>query len=112
MVNTKMGAAFVAASVAFGAGTAQGETCATMCAIPAQRMSASQMKAVEGKAHISLLVASKGVVLPAQALMATQAAAPTPKNDGAGNSPTFARSPSRDAAAFDFLPPPSTPTRG
>lgn len=112
MISKKVSAALVVASMAFGASAAQAESFATLGAIPTQPMSAAQMKSVEGKVHIYLLVESRGVELPAQGEAATRAAAPTPQNGGAGNSPTFARSPSRDAAAFDFLPPPPTPTRG
>lgn len=97
--------ALAAASMAFAAGAAQAEPLATLGAIPAQKMSVTQMKSVEGKAHIYLLVESKGVELPAQGEAATRAAAPTPESG------MFRRSPSRDAAAFDFLPTPSTPTR-
>lgn len=105
MVTTKMGVALVAASMVFGASAAQAESFAIMGAIPAKAMSAEQMKAVEGKAHIYFLVEERGVELPAQGEAATRAAAPTPESG------LFRRSPSRDAAAFDFLPPPPTPTR-
>ncbi len=105
MVNKKLGIALVAASMAFGASAAQAESFAIMGAMPAQPLSAKQMKAVEGKAHIYLLVEERGVELPAQGEAATRAAAPTPESG------LFRRSPSRDAAAFDFLPPPPTPTR-
>ena len=105
MVNKKLGITLVAASIAFGASAAQAETFAIMGAMPAQPLSAKQMKAVEGKQHIYLLVEERGVELPAQGEAATRAAAPTPESG------MFRRSPSRDAAAFDFLPPPPTPTR-
>lgn len=105
MINKKLGVAVLAASMAFGASAAQAESFSTMGAIPAQPMSATQMKSVEGKQHIYLLVEENGVELPAQGEAATRAAAPTPESG------KFRRSPSRDAAAFDFLPPPSTPTR-
>lgn len=112
MAVKKVGIALVAVSMIIGANAAQADSFATLGTIPVAPMSATQMKSVEGKAHIYLLVESKGVELPARAEEATRAAAPTPQNGGAGNSPTFRRSPSRDAAAFDFLPPPPTPTRG
>ena len=113
MHSNKIGLALVAGVLAAVSATgATAQSFKTLGAVPAQTMSAEQMKAVEGKAHIYLLVESNGVELPAQGEAATRAAAPTPQNGGAGNSPTFARSPSRDAAAFDFLPPPPTPTRG
>lgn len=113
MTTKKIGLALVAGALAaVGTTGATAKSFETLGAIPAQAMSAEQMKAVEGKAHIYLLVENNGVELPAQGEAATRAAAPTPQNGGAGDSPTFARSPSRDAAAFDFLPPPPTPTRG
>jgi len=112
MVDNKVSVALLAASMVFGASAAQAESFATMGAIPAQPLSVTQMKSIEGKQHIYLLVESKGVELPEQGEAATRAAAATPQNGGAGGSPTFRRSPSRDAAAFDFLPPPPTPTRG
>ena len=105
MVNKKVGIALIAASMTFGTSAAQAEFFAIMGAIPAQPLSAKQMKSVEGKQHSYLLVESKGVELPAQGEAATRAAAPTPESG------MFRRSPSRDAAAFDFLPPPATPTR-
>lgn len=64
---------------------------------PAAPLSASEMKSVEGKAHVYLLVESKGVELNAKAEAATRAAAPTPMGGD------FARTPSREATAFDFL---------
>ncbi len=112
MIDKKMSLALAAALVAVSAGAANAEPVGILGAIPAAPMSEEQMKAVEGKAHVYLLVESRGVELPAQGEAATRAAAPTPQNGGNGNSPTFARSPSRDAAAFNFLPPPPTPTRG
>lgn len=105
MFNKKVGIALIAASMAFGTSAAQAESFAIMGAVPAQQLSAKQMKSVEGKQHIYLLVESKGVELPAQGEAATRAAAPTPESG------MFRRSPSRDAAAFNFLPPPPTPTR-
>lgn len=105
MLSKKIGLTFVAASMAFANSAAQAETFSAMGAIPAQPMTAKQMKAVEGKVHIYLLVEERGVELPAQGEAATRAAAPTPESG------KFRRSPSRDAAAFDFLPPPPTPTR-
>lgn len=112
MINTKMSLALSAAMIAVSAGAVQAEPMGILGEISAAPMSEEQMKSVEGKAHIYFLVESRGVELPAQGEAATRAAAPTPSNDGNGKSPTFARSPSRDAAAFNFLPPPPTPTRG
>lgn len=112
MITKKTSVAVLAASMVFGAGAAHAGTFSIMGSIPAQPLSAAQLKSVEGKAHIYLLVENRGVELPAQGEAATRAAAPTPQNGGAGESPMFRRSPSRDAAAFDFLPPPPTPTRG
>ena len=94
----------IAASIVFGASAAQAESLTTMGKISAQPMSAEQMKAVEGKAHIYFLVDSK-VEVSAAVEAVLRAAAPTPESG------LFRRSPSRDAAAFDFLPPPPTPTR-
>ena len=112
MMNKKMGVALLVASMAFGTSAAQAESFSTMGAISATPLSATQMKSVEGKQHVYLLVESRGVELPAQGEAATRAAAPTPQNDAAGNSPDFARSPSRDAAAFvTALGAPPTPTR-
>lgn len=105
MINKKLSIALVAASMVFGTSAAQAESFTIMGAMPAKPLSAKQMKAVEGKQHIYLLVEERGVELPAQGEAATRAAAPTPESG------LFRRSPSRDAAAFDFLPPPSTPTR-
>lgn len=70
---------------------------ATLSKAPAIAMTADQMAKVEGKAHIYFLVESRGVELPMKAEMATRAAAPTPMGGD------FARSPSREAAAFNFL---------
>lgn len=70
---------------------------ATLSKVSAAPMSANQMRQIEGKAHIYFLVESKGVELPTRAEAATRAAAPTPKGGD------FARSPSREAAAFNFL---------
>lgn len=112
MISKKMGLPLAAACIAFGATAANAETFATMGAIPAKQLSTTQMKAVEGKQHVYLLVESRGVELPAQGEAATRAAAPTPQNGGAGGSDTFVRSPSRDAAAFvNALGAPATPTR-
>lgn len=80
---------------AFGASAQQGfSTVANASVVP---MTAEQMSKVEGKAHIFLLVQSRGVELPARAEAALRAAAPTPRGGD------FARSPSREAAAFNFL---------
>lgn len=112
MVTKKMSAALVAASMVFGASVAQAESFATLGALSVKPMSAEQMKAVEGKAHIYALIESRGVELNEKAEAATRAAAPTPQNNGAGGSDTFIRSPSRDAAAFvSALGAPATPTR-
>ncbi len=73
------------------------EAFTTLSKVSAAPMTADQMKQVEGKAHIYLLVESRGVSLPDRAETATRAAAPTP------NGGDFARSPSREATAFDFL---------
>ncbi len=98
MNSKKIGLALVASALAaIGATGATAKSFDTLGAIPAQKMSAEQMKAVEGKAHIYLLVENRGVELPARAETATRAAAPTPKGGD------FARSPSREATAFDFL---------
>ncbi len=106
MFVKKTAFALAGALMVFGVGAAHAETdttvaqaapLATLGAVPAKKMSVTQMKSVEGKAHIYFLVESKGVELPAKAEAATRAAAPTPKG---GN---FARSPSREATAFDFL---------
>ncbi len=94
---TKRSAVALAATMVFGIGAAQAEQLATLGAIPAAKMSVTQMKSVEGKAHIYFLVESKGVELPTKAEAATRAAAPTPKGGD------FARTPSREATAFDFL---------
>lgn len=80
---------------AFGAQAQSGFS--TVSNVPATALSAEQMATVEGKAHIYLLVESKGVELPARAEAATRAAAPTPQGGG------FTRSPSREATAFNFL---------
>lgn len=96
MFNKKANLALAAVAVMFSAAAAQAET-STLGSIPATKMSAAQMKSVEGKAHIYLLVENKGVELNAKAEAATRAAAPTPKGGD------FARSPSREATAFDFL---------
>lgn len=98
MFDKKTPIALAAAAMVFGAGAAQAAPLSTLGAIPAEKMSVTEMKSVEGKAHIYLLVESKGVVLPAKAEAATRAAAPTPKGGD------FSRSPSREATAFDFLP--------
>ncbi len=122
MVSKKISAVLVVASVAFGAGAAHAESFAVIGAIPATTLSAEQMKAVEGKNHVYRLIDEQlGVELPGDALLeadrtlgaaATTAAAPRPQNAGAGGSPTFVRSPSRDAAAFvNALGTPPTPTR-
>lgn len=112
MVSKKMSAALVAASMVFGAGVAQAQPFTTLGNMSVKPMSAEQMKAVEGKAHVYLLLESLGVELNAKAEAATRAAAPTPQNNGAGGSDTFVRSPSRDAAAFvNALGAPGTPTR-
>lgn len=79
------------------AGVSATEDFATLNGVAAKPMTGAQMAQVEGKAHIFLLVDSKVGDLPDQAEMATRAAAPTPQGGD------FARSPSRDAAAFDFL---------
>lgn len=98
MINKKVSAALLAASMAFGASAAQAEPFTTMGAISAQPMSASQMKAVEGKQHIYFLVENRGVELPEQGEAATRfTAAPTPQDGRTGPSP------SRQATAFDFL---------
>lgn len=103
MVKETVQMTLVAASIALGASAAQANNFATLNGVSAQPLTASEMKSVEAKAHIYLLVENRGVELPAQGEAATRAAAPTPKNLAAGNSPAFARSPSRDAAAFDVL---------
>ncbi len=99
MFDKKTTFALAAASMVFGAGTAQAEALSTLGAIPAEKMSMAQMKSVEGKAHIYFLVESKGVELPAKAEAATRAAAPAP----APQSGKVGPSPSRGATAFDFL---------
>lgn len=112
MVFNKMRLPLAAACISFGATAVHAESLATIGAIPAKQLSMAQMKAVEGKAHVYLLIESRGVELPAQGEAATRAAAPTPQNGGAGGSDTFVRSPSRDAAAFvTALGAPATPTR-
>lgn len=78
------------------AAQAQGDF-ATLSKVPAVALTTDQMSKVEGKAHIYLLVESRGVELPARAEQATRAAAPTPMGGG------FVRSPSREATAFNFL---------
>ena len=70
---------------------------ATLSNAPAITLTADQMAKVEGKAHIYLLVESRGVELPTRAEEATRAAAPKPKGGD------FSRSPSREATAFNFL---------
>ena len=70
---------------------------ATLAKAPAIALTADQMAKVEGKAHIYLLVESRGVELPARAEAATRAAAPKPMGGD------FIRSPSREATAFNFL---------
>lgn len=97
MFNKKTTFALAAASLVFGAGAAQAAPLSTLGAIPAEKMSVAQMKSVEGKAHVYFLVESKGVELTANAEAATRKAAPTPKGGD------FARTPSREATAFDFL---------
>jgi len=98
MNSKKIGLALVASAIAaVGATGATAKSFDTLGAIPAQEMSVEQMKAVEGKAHIYLLVESRGVELSAQAELATRAAAPKPQGGD------FTRSPSREATAFDFL---------
>ena len=97
MFNKKTTLALAAVSMALGAGAAHAQPLTTLGAIPAKKMSVTQMKSVEGKAHVYLLVESKGVELPANAEAATRKAAPTPKGGD------FARTPSREATAFDFL---------
>lgn len=105
MSSKNIGLALVASALAaVGATGAQAKSFDTLGAIPAQKMSVEQMKAVEGKAHIYLLVDTK-VEVSAAVEAVLRAAAPTPASG------LFRRSPSRDAAAFDFLPPPPTPTR-
>lgn len=112
MLTKRSGLTLAAACIAFGATAAHAEPFATLGAIPAKQLSITQMKAIEGKQHVYLLVESRGVELPAQGEAATRAAAPTPQNGGAGGSDTFVRSPSRDAAAFvKALGAPATPTR-
>lgn len=96
MFNKKANLALAAVAVIFSASTAQAQT-STLGSIPATKMSAAQMKSVEGKAHIYLLVESRGVELNAKAEAATRAAAPKPMGGD------FVRSPSREATAFDFL---------
>ncbi len=87
------------AMTAFAA-QAQGDFATLSKAPAAIALTADQMAKVEGKAHIYLLVEHRGVELPATAEAATRVAAPTPKGGD------FARTPSRYATAFDFLPPP------
>ena len=104
MDSKKIGLVFVAGALGAVAATgATAKTFDTLSAIPAQQMSVEQMQAIEGKQHVYLLVESKGVELPAQGEAATRVAAPKPQNDGAGGSPTFRRSPSAEAPAFDAV---------
>lgn len=106
MITGKFGLMIAAACMTFGATAAHADTFGTMRAIPGMKLSTTEMKAVEGKQHVYLLVESLGVELPAQGEAATRAAAPTPESG------MFRRSPSRDAAAFvNALGAPATPTR-
>ncbi len=97
MFDKKATLALAAASLMFGGAAAHAQPLTTIGAIPAKAMSVTQMKSVEGKAHVYFLVESKGVELGANAEAATRAAAPTPKGGD------FVRTPSREATAFDFL---------
>ena len=87
----------LAGGIAISAGANAQGSFATLSNVSPMALSAEQMAAVEGKAHIYLLVESRGVELPARAEMATRAAAPKPMGGD------FTRSPSREATAFDFL---------
>lgn len=84
------------AMTAFAA-QAQGDFATLSKAPAAVALTADQMARVEGKAHIYLLVEHRGVELPVRAEAATRAAAPKPVGGD------FTRSPSREAAAFNFL---------
>lgn len=86
-----------AGGMAVAAGAVAEDSFTTLAKVTPTAMSAEQMAAVEGKAHIYFLVESRGVELPPQAEMATRAAAPKPMGGD------FTRSPSREATAFDFL---------
>lgn len=70
---------------------------ATLAKANASAMTAEQMARVEGKAHIYFLVEEMGVNVSAGVEQVLRAAAPTPQGGD------FARSPSREATAFDFL---------
>ena len=96
MIGLKIGlVGTLAASLAATAANANGfSSLGDISAVP---MSATELKQVEGKAHVYFLVESKGVELPEQGEAATRAAAPTPKGGD------FSRTPSREATAFDFL---------
>lgn len=95
MVGYKTGLAVIAASLA--ATAANASDFATLGGVAAVPMSATELKQVEGKAHIYLFLETKNIELSAKAEAATRAAAPLP------NGGDFTRSPSREATAFDVL---------